>query len=472
MATAAMKRFSNHKQRSSNISRWIPWAVVLSLGLGCTGNLDKIGGEINPKNKKYHPGRYTQNVTEQAAAGELPAIIGREGELLSMMGGLATGNVILLGGTGAGKTALVHKLAHQIVGGRAGEFNDKTVVLIDLSRLKDLLDEKDLTPQRVLQFLELAMEYWRKERGDQTLFVVDELQTVVAPNKIGEVFVGNDNRRFANAFKAFLDKHKGIVFITTALEYVELSLDDAVIRRSKPVFIGEPLYGDLQRMLRAKFPTASQGILHQAAVAAVMNVFDIGSPDSVFQVLQSALDPRDLLESAATLANVSFDTPLIRFASSADIDRMANRKNQLQLDLVGKRFGMDKWQQRVRWLQDQAREEADLSVLFANVREKRKQSYRCELKSKQAWQKFCNGFTSKKQKTCENQTKSYTVKKTLTPNGSAQDQTSKADWQICKWSGSDCVANDGEEDRCAKVPTDDCKDPCGPVEPEPILSDR
>ncbi|MEM7495534.1 MAG: NACHT domain-containing protein, partial [Myxococcota bacterium] len=194
-----MKRFSNHKQRSGNISRWIPWAVVLSLGLGCTGSLDKIGGEINPKSKKYHPSRYTQNVTEKAAAGELPAIIGREGELLSMMAGLATGNVILLGGTGAGKTALVHKLAQQIAGGRAGEFNDRTVVLIDLSRLKDLLDEKDLTPQRVLQFLELAMEHWRQERGDQTLFVVDELQTIVA----------DGDTRFSNALKAFLDKHRG-----------------------------------------------------------------------------------------------------------------------------------------------------------------------------------------------------------------------------------------------------------------------
>ena len=100
---------------------------------------ESVDSEPYQSDAKDPLNKYATNLTQQAADGELDAVIGRDQEVNSMIQILCRrgkNNPVLLGEPGVGKTAVVELLAHKIVRRDIpAMLREKTIYTLDLARL-------------------------------------------------------------------------------------------------------------------------------------------------------------------------------------------------------------------------------------------------------------------------------------------------------------------------------------------------
>ncbi|HBE55605.1 MAG TPA: type VI secretion system ATPase TssH, partial [Prevotellaceae bacterium] len=134
--------------------------------------------------------KYARNLVDEARAGKLDPVIGRDEEIrrvLQILSRRTKNNPILIGEPGTGKTAIVEGLAHRILRGDVPEnLKDKLVFSLDMGALVAGAKYRGEFEERIKKVMQEA-----KKDGNIILFI-DELHTIVGAGKTeGSMDAGN-----------------------------------------------------------------------------------------------------------------------------------------------------------------------------------------------------------------------------------------------------------------------------------------
>ena len=193
------------------------------------------GGGGDESSKGVMLEKYTHDLTADAEAGKLDAVIGREDEIERVMHILSRrskNNPLLLGEPGVGKTAVVEGIARKIAGNDVPKtIQGKRVLALDLGALIGGTKYRGEFEERMKK---LTVEI--KEKAKSIILFIDEVHMVEqAKGAEGAINVSD----IIKPALARGDLH--MIGATTWREYTEyIKPDDALNRRLQPVIVGEP----------------------------------------------------------------------------------------------------------------------------------------------------------------------------------------------------------------------------------------
>jgi ATP-dependent Clp protease ATP-binding subunit ClpB len=209
---------------------------------------ERNGETVTEQNQEEQRGaleKFTTDLTERAAAGELDPVIGRDEEIrrtVQVLQRRTKNNPVLIGAPGVGKTAIAEGLAQRIINGEvADSLKNKKVLSLDLGALVAGAKYRGEFEERLKALLiELG-----KQQGNIILFI-DELHTMVgAGNAEGAIDAGNMLK------PALARGELHCVGATTLDEYrAHIEKDPALERRFQKVLVEEPDLEDTIAILR------------------------------------------------------------------------------------------------------------------------------------------------------------------------------------------------------------------------------
>ena len=179
--------------------------------------------------------KYAKNLVEQARAGKLDPVVGRDDEIrrvLQILSRRTKNNPILIGEPGTGKTAIVEGLAERIVRGDVPEnLKDKQLFSLDMGALVAGAKYKGEFEER----LKAVINEVTKSDGRIILFI-DEIHTLVGAGG------GEGAMDAANILKPALARGElRSIGATTLNEYQKyFEKDKALERRFQTVMVDEP----------------------------------------------------------------------------------------------------------------------------------------------------------------------------------------------------------------------------------------
>jgi ATP-dependent Clp protease ATP-binding subunit ClpC len=192
------------------------------------------GAPVRDGKKGKTLAEFTRDLTEDAKAGKLDPVIGREKEIqrvIQILSRRTKNNPVLIGEPGVGKTAIAEGLAERIAAADVPEeLLDKKILSLDLSGMVAGTKYRGEFEERIKNTLAEV-----KKAGNVILFI-DELHTIVgAGSAEGAVDA-------ANIIKPALGRGEiRVVGATTLDEYRRyIEKDAALERRFQPVTVGEP----------------------------------------------------------------------------------------------------------------------------------------------------------------------------------------------------------------------------------------
>ena len=179
--------------------------------------------------------KYAKNLVDEARAGKLDPVIGRDEEIrrvLQILSRRTKNNPILIGEPGTGKTAIVEGLAHRILRGDVPEnLKEKQLFSLDMGALIAGAKYKGEFEER----LKSVVNEVTKSEGRIILFI-DEIHTLVGAGK------GEGAMDAANILKPALARGElRSIGATTLDEYQKyFEKDKALERRFQSVLVDEP----------------------------------------------------------------------------------------------------------------------------------------------------------------------------------------------------------------------------------------
>ena len=135
-------------------------------------------GDQSPEGQYQSLARFTRNLTDQARAGKLDPVIGRDEEVRRVMQVLSRrtkNNPVLIGEPGVGKTAIVEGLAQRIINGDVPEsLKNKEIIALDIGLLLAGAKYRGEFEER----LKSVVKELTEAEGRYIVFI-DELHTIV-----------------------------------------------------------------------------------------------------------------------------------------------------------------------------------------------------------------------------------------------------------------------------------------------------
>ncbi|MFN0177284.1 MAG: ATP-dependent chaperone ClpB [Gemmatimonadales bacterium] len=262
--------------------------------------------------------RFTRNLTDQARAGKLDPVIGRDEEVRRVMQVLSRrtkNNPVLIGEPGVGKTAIVEGLAQRIVSGDVPEsLKQKDIIALDIGLLLAGAKYRGEFEER----LKSVIKELTQAEGRFVVFS-DELHTIVGA---GAAEGAVDASNMLKPPLARGELH--VVGATTLNEYRKhIEKDAALERRFQPVLVGAPSVEDtiaILRGLKEKYEVHHGVRITDNALVAAATLSDryIGDrflPDKAI----------DLIDEAASRLRIEIDSmPL-------EIDEVERKILQLEI---------------------------------------------------------------------------------------------------------------------------------------------
>ena len=283
----------------------------------------------HPEDKYQALKRFGRDLTEQARAGKLDPVIGRDDEirrLIQVLSRRTKNNPVLIGDPGVGKTAIVEGLAQRIVSGDVPEgLKRKQLVQLDLGALvagSKFRGEFEDRLKAVIKEIEEA-------EGSVILFI-DELHTLVGAG------AAEGSVDASNMLKPALARGElRCIGATTLDEYRKnIEKDAALERRFQQIIVDEPSVEDtiaILRGLKERYEVyhgvrIKDTALIAAAVLSHRYISDRYLPDKAV----------DLMDEAASRLRIEIDS------MPQEIDEVERKIMQLEIERQALRKEKDK----------------------------------------------------------------------------------------------------------------------------------
>ena len=263
--------------------------------------------------------KYARNLVDEARAGKLDPVIGRDEEIrrvLQILSRRTKNNPILIGEPGTGKTAIVEGLAHRILRGDVPEnLKDKQLYSLDMGALVAGAKYKGEFEER----LKSVVNEVTKSEGRIILFI-DEIHTLVGAGK------GEGAMDAANILKPALARGElRSIGATTLDEYQKyFEKDKALERRFQTVMVDEPDTAasiSILRGLKERYENHHHVRIQDDAIIAAVElstryITDRFLPDKAI----------DLMDEAAAKLRMERDS------LPEELDELTRRLKQLEIE--------------------------------------------------------------------------------------------------------------------------------------------
>ena len=259
-------------------------------------SVDDSKSQLNKQERLLR--KYCDNLNESAAEGKIDPIVGREEQLEQLVQTISRrkkNNVVLVGESGVGKTAIAEGLADLINTDRVPDIiKGHTVYSLDIGALLAGTKFRGDFEERLKEVLDIL------EEKDDTILFIDEIHMIMGAGNAGQGAMD-----VANLLKPALQTGKlRCVGSTTYDEYREhFEKDKALNRRFYKVDVPEPSPEDAKRIIVNSIPAYE--LYHNVAYEkeALHGAVDLTHqywhnrflPDKAFDVLDSAAARQKLL---------------------------------------------------------------------------------------------------------------------------------------------------------------------------------
>lgn len=280
-----------------------------------------------------------KNITDQARAGKIDPVIGRDKEIKRVIETLNRrnkNNPVLIGEPGVGKTAIAEGLAVNIVEGNVPtKLMNKEIYLLDVASLVANTGIRGQFEERMNKLIDEL-----QERDDVILFI-DEIHLIV-----GAGTAESSQMDAGNILKPALARGDlQVIGATTLKEYRQIEKDAALERRLQPIIVKEPSLEDAVKILKGIKDRYEK--FHEVRYSDEVVEAFVGLSNRYIQdrfLPDKAIDLMDEVGSRLNLANAQKDSDSLQqrldevvkqkqeAAEKEDYERAANlRYQEIQL---------------------------------------------------------------------------------------------------------------------------------------------